>query len=436
MQIRARQGILAGVHGAHGLGVASCRLVVVTAAIVGLLAVVPAAGATRRHHPPPRPDLIVASGTVGVLNGRVHGSFTVTDSGDAKAPPSTAALRISGKGRSRSLRSYAVHSLKAGQGQTIRVSTSLPLSVAAGSYRVTACADADHTVRERSESNDCMSVGSFTVTASTSPTKPVTIPTPTPGQPTSPPSPTSPTAPTTPAAPASTVPTAPISYQVNTPEDITDSQGDYWVDVPPSYDASNQTPETLLVWMHGCGGEAEGDAYEVSPGDDRSYIAISIGGREDDCWDPDTDVPKVLSGVADVKTHFNIDPRRVIIAGYSSGGDLAYRTIFYNAGLFAGILAENTSPFRDTGSTASQSLAAATWKFNDVHLAHLQDDTYPIDGVQDEITQMQNAGFPVTLIEEPGDHYDDDNDVNDTGTDNDLRHYLLPHINDGWLSPG
>lgn len=400
-----------------------------TAAVVGLLAIVPAAGATRRHHrPPTRPDLVVASGTVGVLKGRVYGSFTVTDSGNAKAPQSTATLRISAKGRSRRLRSYAVHRLKAGQGQTIRVRTSLPASLAAGSYRVTACADADHTVRELSESNDCMSVGFFTVKAAI----PVTIPAPTPGQPTSP---TSPPSPTPPAAPASTVPTAPISYQVNTPKDITDSQGDYWVDVPPSYDVSNQTPETLLVWMHGCGGEAEGDAYEVSPGDDRSYIAISIGGREDDCWDPDTDVPKVLSGVADVKTHFNIDPRRVIIAGYSSGGDLAYRTIFDNADLFAGILAENTSPFRDTGSTASQSLSAATWKFNDVHLAHLQDDTYPIDGVQGEITQMQNAGFPVTLIQEPGDHYDDDNDVNDTGTDNDLRHYLLPHINDGWLSP-
>ena len=113
--------------------------------------------------------------------------------------------------------------------------------------------------------------------------------------------------------------------------------------MPPSYDGSNQM---LLVWMHGCGGEAEGDAYEISPGDDRSYIAISIGGREDDCWDPNSDVPKVLSAVADVKTHLNIDPRRVIIAGYSSGGDLAYRTIFYNADLFAGILAENTSPFR------------------------------------------------------------------------------------------
>jgi predicted esterase len=409
-------------RGAHGFGTARRWRAAVIAAAAVLLCLVPAAAAERRRHTHLRPDLIVASGTVGVLHGRVHGSFTVSNDGAAKAPESTAAVRIRGKGRSRRLQAYAVASLKAGHRQAIDVSTSLPSSLAAGSYRVTACANAAHTVRERSRSNDCMSVGSFTVKAPASPTKPV---------PTKP----APAPPTSPAPPVSSVPTAPISYQVNTPQDVTDSQSDYWVDVPPSYDASNQTPETLLVWMHGCGGEAEGDTWEISPGDDRSYIAISIGGRDDGCWDPDTDVPKVLAAVADVKTHFNIDPRRVIIAGYSSGGDLAYRTIFDNADLFAGILAENTSPFRDTGSTAAQSLAAAAWKFNDVHLAHDQDDTYPLGPVQDEITEMQDAGFPVTLIHVPGDHFDDDNDVDDTGTDNDLRHYLLPHINDGWLAP-
>lgn len=173
----------------------------------------------------------------------------------------------------------------------------------------------------------------------------------------------------------------------------------------------------------------------MSPGDDRSYIAISVGGRDGDCWDPNSDVPKVLGAVADAKTHFNINPRRVIIAGYSSGGDLAYRTIFDNAGEFAGILAENTSPFRDTGSTESQSLAAASWTFNDVHLAHTEDDTYPLDGVTTEINAMKDAGFPVTFLTAPGTHYDPDDNVDDTGTDNDLRRLLLPHINDGWLSP-
>ncbi len=395
--------------------------------IVGLLAAVPAVGATRREDPPRRPDLTLASGAVGLLGGRVHGSVTVSDSGDAEAPQSTVALRISGAGRSRNLRSYAVHRLKVGQRQRIQVNTSLPASIAAGSYRVVACADADHAVQARFESKNCLSIGRFTVKAAASTTTPTRTQTA--------PSLTSPAAPTTSAAPASTVPAYPVYYQVNTPEGLTDGQGtdgqpDYWVDVPPSYDASNETPETLLVWLHGCGESAEADLPEITPGEDRSYIAISIGGRDGTCWDQDTDVPMVLAAIANVKTHFNINPRRVIIAGYSSGGNLAYRTIFYNADLFAGILALNTSPFTGTDSTASQSLAAAAWKFNDVQLAHTGDTVYPLAQVQTEIGQMQSAGFPVTLIVEPGAH-------SDANTYNDLRQYLLPYINVnyGWLSP-
>ena len=91
------------------------------------------------------------------------------------------------------------------------------------------------------------------------------------------------------------------------------------------------TPITLFVWMHGCGGQGAGDIYTVAPGGDQSYIAIALGGREGACWDLNTDTAKVLAAIANVKTHFNINPRRVILGGYSSGGDLAYRTAFYNA---------------------------------------------------------------------------------------------------------
>jgi predicted esterase len=142
---------------------------------------------------------------------------------------------------------------------------------------------------------------------------------------------------------------------------------------------------------------------------------------------------QVLAAIANVKTHFNINPRRVILGGYSSGGDLAYRTAFYNAGMFAGVLAENTSPFRDTGSTQSASLAAATWKFHVVHLAHTEDETYPIAGVRNETDAMAAAGFPITRIERPGTHYD--SDAGDTETNHDVRTLLLPHLNDPWLSP-
>jgi hypothetical protein len=65
----------------------------------------------------------------------------------------------------------------------------------------------------------------------------------------------------------------------------------------------------------------------------------------------------------------------------------------------------------------------------------MQDDTYPLAGVTTEIDAMKAAGFPVTLVTATGMHYDPDDNVDDTGTDNDLRRLLLPHINDGWLSP-
>ena len=137
---------------------------------------------------------------------------------------------------------------------------------------------------------------------------------------------------------------------------------------------------------------------------------------------------KVLAAIANVKTHFNVDPRHVVIGGYSSGGDLAYRTAFYNANTFAGLLAENTSPFRDTESSAADSIAAASWKFNVVHLAHTGDDTYPIDGVQQEINALKDAGFPVTFERAPR------RALATRPRTPTLQSVLLPHMADAWRS--
>ncbi len=239
--------------------------------------------------------------------------------------------------------------------------------------------------------------------------------------------------------PVSSAPTNPISFTKGTPFTLNSPESNYWIYVPDSYDSTHATPTTLFVWLHGCGGESSGDIYNVSPGGSQDWISIAVGGREDDCWDPTGDQSKVLAAIADVKTHFNINPRRVILGGYSSGGDLAYRTAFYNANSFAGVLAENTSPFRDTGSTQAASIAAASWKFHVVHLAHLQDTTYPIDGVRQETDAMVAAGFPLQRVEVDGGHYDDPGAIENghmvPGTDADVVTYLLPHIDDGWLSP-
>lgn len=237
----------------------------------------------------------------------------------------------------------------------------------------------------------------------------------------------------------SSVPTNPISFPRNTPFTV-DSGTTNYVFVPNSYDGTHMTPITLFVWLHGCGGMSSGDIYTVSPGGtSQSWISLAVGGQEGNCWDMTRDPPRVLAAIANIKTHFNIKPKGVILGGYSSGGDLTYRTAFYNAGLFAGVLVENTSPYRDTGSTQAASLAAASWKFNVVHLAHLQDTTYAIAGVRAETNSLTAAGFPMMRIEVDGGHYDAPGAIENghavPGTSADVATYLFPLLSAGWTSP-
>ena len=233
----------------------------------------------------------------------------------------------------------------------------------------------------------------------------------------------------------STVPTDPIQYTKNTPFQI----GDDWVFVPDAYDGSHQTPIEVLVWLHGCGGYSSGDIWMVSPGGAQRWISLAVGGEEGTCWNVDQDPARVLASIDALETHFNIARAHVVIGGYSSGGDLTYRTAFYHADRFAGALIENSSPFRDTGSSMAASLAAASWKFNVVHLAHLQDDTYPIDGVRTETDAMIAAGFPLQRIEVDGGHWDDAGAIENghavPGTAADLQTYLLPELDAGWTAP-
>lgn len=261
-----------------------------------------------------------------------------------------------------------------------------------------------------------------------------------PEAPESPETPSTPDVPSTPDAPAAppvtspaTFPTSPLTVSKNKVVTLNSSAGQYFVVVPDAYDASHNYASSLFIWLHGCGGYAASDASVVSPGGKQSWITVSVGGRDGGCWTMETDSKLVLAALNDVKTRLNIDPRRVVIGGYSSGGNLAYRTAFYNAGTFAGILAENTAPFYGTNSSQSASIGAASWKFNVVHLAHTNDTTFKIATVRSETDALKTAGFPVTLLEQAGSHWD--SDTSTSGTNHDLRTYLLPYLDAGWRSP-
>jgi len=236
-----------------------------------------------------------------------------------------------------------------------------------------------------------------------------------------------------PLSPTPTPPSAPMAVNPGNVVTLASPLGPYHAFVPQTYDASHRTPARLLVWMHGCGGNSYGDAWVVSPSASQSWITLSVGGRDGGCWSVGRDTRMVLAAIDDLQRRLNIDRRRIVIGGYSSGADMAYRTAFYNAGRFAGVIAADSAPFRDTGSTQAASIAAASWKLNIAHLAHLGDKVYPIERVRAELDALVAAGFPVRRIERPGTHFDKGTAT--SGTTFDIRRDLLPLLDGAWLAP-
>jgi hypothetical protein len=401
-------------------------LLIATGAVaLGGIVVSTTAGAAA---PVARPNLKVSATAAvrGVAAGRVGGTFTIVNAGSATARASSARLSVVVSARSRkAVRTFSIPKLKPGARRTVTVTrVALPSRLPQRALTLRVCADVRGVVRERREADNCRTVGTTAVRKAPAPVSPPTAPAPfAPAPAPGPAAPSTPAPTGPPVRPANTVPAHPVAYNT---DDVT-QLSDYWVFVPHAYDDTHHTPAKLFVWMHGCGGDAEGDLYTIAD-PTQDFITLSLGGRDGDCWDVNADPAKVLAAIAGAEDHFNIDQRRIVVGGYSSGGDLAYRTAFYNAYTFAGLLALNTAPFRDTGSTRQQSLAAAAWKFHVVHLAHTSDEAYGIDEVRSEVGALQTAGFPTTLVERPGLHHD-------ANTFTDVTQYLLPHLGDGWTAP-
>jgi predicted esterase len=422
------------------------RRLALPAALVTILAALPLTAGAAKHHPP-RPDLKVSTGTVTLKNGQLIGSFVLRNAGQRDAGDFTVSLRARVRGGRRSIliKRFTLKALDSSDTKRLNVSLALPGALTSGQYNLRVCADTGGDVKERKEANNCRTVGQLLGGSTPSP-RPVGNPLApiTPGGPSSSANSTSGQPGTTPGGPScppsppsSQVPTNPVSFSKEQTFTLNSCKGVYWINVPDAYNTNHQTPMTLFIWLHGCGGNSSDDINNAADGsyapNDRDWIAVAPGGREGGCWDPGPDQDIVLATLADVESHFNVNRHRVILGGYSSGGDLGYRTIFYHSLLFAGILAENTTPFRDTGSSQQDSINAAAWKFNVVHLAHKSDEAYPLATVQSETDAMKAAGFPLVRIELEGNHYDAD--THNSGTEYDMRSYLLPHLQDGWTSP-
>lgn len=199
----------------------------------------------------------------------------------------------------------------------------------------------------------------------------------------------------------------------------TTGKSDYVAFVPKSYAGK---PTTLVVGMHGCGDSAQNFAtWGVNPAkgrDKQTHIGISIGGKDGACWDANADQAKVTAAIADISTCFYVHQQKVVLAGYSSGGILAYRMGLSDASKYAGILIENSA-------LGGASPAAAAWKINVAHTAHNGDTSFPLSKVQADWNKLESAGIPLQKRNVEGTH---------DGTSDDWSDWLLPKIST-WKAP-
>jgi predicted esterase len=158
----------------------------------------------------------------------------------------------------------------------------------------------------------------------------------------------------------------------------------------------------------------------------QDYIAISIGGRDGQCWTLATDGPIVTAAIAHVRSCFYVHQRRIVLAGYSSGGMLAYKLAMANALTYAGVLIENSGLSQAVGGgNVDSTLDAASWSINVAHSARLGDLSFPIAGVRSDRDKMLAHGIPLQYRELAGTH---------DGTSADWSDYLIPKMAT-WVTP-
>ena len=182
----------------------------------------------------------------------------------------------------------------------------------------------------------------------------------------------------------------------------TSSASSYVAYVPASYDGT--APVALIVGAHGCGDNAMNFAtWGVNPYDTRTtqnHIGISVGGADGHCWTASDDA-KVLAAIDDISSCFWVHQKKVVIAGFSSGGELAYRVGLSHASRFAGILIEDSGLYA-ANSNPDALLANASWKINIAHRTHTSDPVFPLATVKADWVKTKAAGFPLVTKETPG----------------------------------
>jgi len=176
----------------------------------------------------------------------------------------------------------------------------------------------------------------------------------------------------------------------------TASGNPYVAYVPQSYDPLKYTP--LVVGLHGAGDTA-GNFLTVlwqANADARGFIVIAPEGTAPlstgYTWNT-SDGALVLAAVADVLKCYTIDPKKVILHGFSAGGIMAYYIGLAEALTFSGI-AINSADLNSAEAVAGGSLLPSPWLIPVSHTHGTQDQNFPIQYALDGINTLSAAGHP------------------------------------------
>ena len=119
----------------------------------------------------------------------------------------------------------------------------------------------------------------------------------------------------------------------------------YHISIPASYDPakpiplyvylhgrSHDTPDLGLTWVGG----SDNTGGEKGGGGNGAYIRVEAFGRGNNSfrWAGETDVFEVI---ASVRKRYNIDPERILLAGFSMGGAGSWQNGLHNPDLFCGL---------------------------------------------------------------------------------------------------
>lgn len=170
----------------------------------------------------------------------------------------------------------------------------------------------------------------------------------------------------------------------------------------------------LLVWLHG-GGDTERQLRRIMPAVSlRNYVAVAPQGtlsvpRKNNPgngyrW---VQTPqhiaqaeqRILAAVAAAQLRFHIRPDRIFLAGFESGGTMAFRIAMEHADRFAGVVSL-CGPFPTQGTPLAKLDVV-----RDLPLfvaACREGKHYPTEQVCDNLRLFHSAGMSITLREYPG----------------------------------